>query len=112
MPRARIGTRPGGIRERADQPPTTLSRRRARPMRDARLDRRQALAVLGATFGLPQFASAQQGWPARSVRYVLGFAAGGPTDTLSRVFCQKMIALTDHKFLFANRFDAGCNVVN
>jgi tripartite-type tricarboxylate transporter receptor subunit TctC len=81
-------------------------------MRDVRFDRRQALAILGATFGFPHFASAQQGWPARSVRYVLGFAAGGPTDTLSRVFCQKMSALTGQQFVVENRVGAGGVIAN
>ena len=67
-------------------------------MPGARFDRRHVIAMLGAMFGFPHLAPAQQGWPARSVRYVLGFAAGGPTDTLSRVFCQKMSSLTGQQF--------------
>ena len=62
--------------------------------------------MLGATIGFLQFAFAQQAWPARSVRYVLGFSAGGPTDTLSRVFCQKMSSLTE------NRVGAGGVIAN
>ena len=76
------------------------------------IDRRQALAILGAGFGFPQLAFAQQAWPVRSVRYVLGFAAGGPTDTLSRVFCQKMSSLTGQQFVVENRAGAGGVIAN
>ena len=41
------------------------------------------------------------------MRYVLGFTAGGPTDTLSRVFCQKMSSLTGQQFVVENRVGAG-----
>ena len=81
-------------------------------MPGARIDRRQALAIFSATFGLPQFAFAQQAWPTRSVRYMLGFAAGGPTDTLSRVFCQKMSSLTGQQFVVENRVGAGGVLAN
>jgi tripartite-type tricarboxylate transporter receptor subunit TctC len=76
------------------------------------IDRRQAIAILGASFGLPQLAFAQQAWPVRSVRYVLGFAAGGPTDTLSRVFCQKMSSFTGQQFVVENRAGAGGVIAN
>jgi tripartite-type tricarboxylate transporter receptor subunit TctC len=75
-------------------------------------DRRQALAMLGATVSFPHLASAQQAWPTRSVRYVLGFAAGGATDSLSRVFCQKMSALTGQQFVVENRVGAGGVIAN
>ena len=81
-------------------------------MPGARFDRRHVIAMLGAMFGFPHLAPAQQGWPARSVRYVLGFAAGGPTDTLSRVFCQKMSALTGQQFVVENRVGAGGVIAN
>ena len=76
------------------------------------IDRRQAIALLGTAVGFPQFALAQQSWPTRSVRYVLGLAAGGPTDTLSRVFCQKMSSLTGQQFVVENRVGAGGVIAN
>lgn len=78
----------------------------------AGIDRRRALAWLGAAPLFPHLASAQQAWPARSVRYVLGFAAGGATDSLSRVFCQKMSALTGQQFVVENRVGAGGVIAN
>jgi tripartite-type tricarboxylate transporter receptor subunit TctC len=76
------------------------------------IDRRRALALLGAAPLFPYVVSAQQTWPARSVRYVLGFAAGGATDSLSRVFCQKMSALTGQQFVVENRVGAGGVIAN
>src|ERR1700754_3165432 len=78
----------------------------------AKIDRPRALALLGAAPLFPKFASAEQAWPARSVRYVLGFAAGGATDSLSRVFCQKMSALTGQQFVVENRVGAGGVIAN
>ncbi len=76
------------------------------------IDRRRALALLGAAPLFPRFASADPAWPSRSVRYVLGFAAGGATDSLSRVFCQKMSALTGQQFVVENRVGAGGVIAN
>ena len=80
----------------------------------AGIDRRHALAMLGAASLLPRPALAQQqpAWPTRSVRYVLGFAAGGATDSLSRVFCQKMSTVTGQQFVVENRVGAGGVIAN
>ena len=70
--------------------------------------RRRALALIGGTaLAAPGFARAQAAWPTRSVRYMLGFAAGGATATLSRLFCQKMSDLTGQQFVVENRGGAG-----
>ena len=70
--------------------------------------RRRALALIGgAALAAPGIARAQAAWPTRSVRYMLGFAAGGATDTLSRLFCQKMSELTAQQFVVENRGGAG-----
>ena len=51
------------------------------------VNRRTLLTILGgsiaAPFVAPRVTSAQEGWPARPVRYVNGFPAGGATDSLS-----------------------------
>jgi tripartite-type tricarboxylate transporter receptor subunit TctC len=50
------------------------------------------LAAIGALIAAPAVlrqARAGEGWPLRSVRYVNCFPAGGATDTLSRVICQR-----------------------
>src|SRR3954467_10432210 len=55
----------------------------------------------------PRIARAQEAWPARAVRYVNGFPAGGATDTLSRILCQKMSELSGQSFVVENRGGAG-----
>lgn len=74
------------------------------------LDRRSLLTVLGGSMAAPLFprlASAQEAWPSRTVRYVNGFPAGGATDTLSRILCQKMSDLSGQSFVVENRAGAG-----
>ena len=55
----------------------------------------------------PRIAFAQEAWPSRSVRYVNGFPAGGATDTLSRILCQKMSELSGQSFIVENKGGAG-----
>src|SRR5260370_17238063 len=55
----------------------------------------------------PRMALAQEAWPVRSVRYVNGFPAGGATDTLSRILCQKMSELSGQSFVVENKAGAG-----
>ena len=52
-------------------------------------------------------AFAQEAWPARQVRYVNGFPAGGATDMLSRILCQQMSELSGQSFVVENRGGAG-----
>ena len=55
----------------------------------------------------PRIAFSEEAWPARSVRYVNGFPAGGATDTLSRILCQKLSELSGQSFVVENRAGAG-----
>jgi tripartite-type tricarboxylate transporter receptor subunit TctC len=75
------------------------------------VNRRTLLTVLGgsiaAPFVLPRATFAQEGWPARPVRYVNGFPAGGATDSLSRILCQRMSELSGQSFVVENRGGAG-----
>ena len=77
----------------------------------ASVNRRTLLTVLGgsiaAPFVLPRATFAQEGWPARPVRYVNGFPAGGATDSLSRILCQRMSELSGQSFVVENRGGAG-----
>ena len=75
------------------------------------IGRRRALALLGsfvaAPFLAPRVGRAAEAWPIRSVKYVNGFPAGGATDTLSRVLCQKMSELSGQSFVVENKAGAG-----
>ena len=59
--------------------------------------------VLGAA---PSFA---QGYPNRSVRVVVGFAAGGPTDVIARIVSQKLSDTLGQQFYVENVGGAGGN---
>jgi tripartite-type tricarboxylate transporter receptor subunit TctC len=75
------------------------------------VNRRTLLTLLGGSIATPLLASrialTQEAWPARAVRYVNGFSAGGATDTLSRILCQKMSELSGASFVVENRAGAG-----
>jgi tripartite-type tricarboxylate transporter receptor subunit TctC len=73
----------------------------------APVNRRTLLRVIGGSIATPLVAPrnalAQEAWPTRMVRYVNGFPAGGATDTLSRILCQKMSELSGASFVVENR---------
>ena len=75
------------------------------------VNRRTLLTMFGGSIATPVLASriafSQEAWPARTVRYVNGFPAGGATDTLSRILCQKMSELAGQSFVVENRGGAG-----
>ncbi len=49
-------------------------------------------------------------WPNQSIRYINGFPPGGPTDTLSRLYCAKMSEVAGQQFVVENRSGSGGNV--
>src|SRR6266581_2085934 len=75
------------------------------------VNRRTLLTVLGGSIATPLLAPnvalSQEAWPTRTVRYVNGCPAGGATDTLSRILCQKMSELSGQSFVVENRAGAG-----
>jgi tripartite-type tricarboxylate transporter receptor subunit TctC len=75
------------------------------------VNRRSLLTLLGGSIAapllVPRMAVSQEAWPIRPVRYVNGFPAGGATDTLSRILCQKMSELAGQSFVVENRAGAG-----
>jgi len=68
---------------------------------------RNALVVLTALCAFAP-AAAQQ-FPARPVRIVVGFAAGGPTDVIARIIAQDMSASLGQSFVVDNR--PGANAI-
>jgi tripartite-type tricarboxylate transporter receptor subunit TctC len=75
------------------------------------VNRRNLLGLFGgaiaAPYLAPRIALAHEAWPTRQVRYVNGFPAGGATDTLSRILCQKMSELSGQTFVVENKGGAG-----
>jgi len=78
------------------------------------LPRRRALLLAGGAVAAPMIASgvarADTDWPKRPVKYINSFPAGGPTDVLSRIACQKLTELTGQQFIVDNRGGSGGNV--
>jgi tripartite-type tricarboxylate transporter receptor subunit TctC len=49
-------------------------------------------------------------WPTRAVRIIVPFAAGGATDVLTRLLCQRLSAQLNVPFIVENRGGAGGNI--
>ena len=76
------------------------------------LRRRQFLHLAGAAaagLAVPQIARAQS-YPTRSVRVIVPFAPGGPTDVFSRLMAQKLSEQTGKQFYVENVGGAGGNI--
>lgn len=78
------------------------------------VSRRRALILSGSTLAAPMLASgiarAADDWPNKPVKYINLFPAGGPTDVLSRIVCQKLSELSGQQFIVENRGGSGGNV--
>ena len=83
-------------------------------IRTAKRGRRRALGKIAATLAAPWIISsesrAQGAWPAKPVRYINPYPAGGPTDTLSRLFCQSLTEITGQQFVVENRGGDGGDI--
>lgn len=61
-----------------------------------------AAPILGAPFIIGSEARAQAAWPVKPVKYVNPYPAGGATDILSRLFCQKMSEVSGQQWVVEN----------
>jgi tripartite-type tricarboxylate transporter receptor subunit TctC len=62
-------------------------------------------ALLGTLVALS--ATAQDNWPNRPIRFVVPFAAGGPSDIVARIIAPKMSAALGQPVVVDNRVGAG-----
>ena len=76
------------------------------------LPRRRFLSLAAGAVASPavsRFAWAQT-YPARPVRVIVGFAAGGPTDITARLIAQWLTERLGQQFIIDNRPGAGSNI--
>ncbi len=59
--------------------------------------------ALALTAALAATVAQAQGWPARPVKIVNGFSAGGPTDILARILAEKLQLAFGQPFVVENR---------
>jgi tripartite-type tricarboxylate transporter receptor subunit TctC len=77
-----------------------------------KLPRRQFLHLVASAAALPavsRFAWAQA-YPARPVRLIVGFPAGGPADIVARLFAQWLSERIGQQLVVENRVGAGGNI--
>jgi len=65
--------------------------------------------LLAVVCALSANAVVAQSWPAKPVRIVVGFAAGGPTDVIARILAQDMTAALGQSVIVENR--TGANAI-
>lgn len=70
-------------------------------------DRRTALQMLAAASLAPTPTWAQDNWPSRPVKILVGLAPGGATDIQARLYGQKLNAELGQPFVVENRPGAG-----
>jgi tripartite-type tricarboxylate transporter receptor subunit TctC len=63
-------------------------------------------ATLGASSALAQ------SWPARTVHIIVPYAAGGPTDTITRLLADKLTKTWGQQIVVENRGGAGTNIAS
>jgi tripartite-type tricarboxylate transporter receptor subunit TctC len=65
--------------------------------------RRRPLLALPSALLLPRLARAQESYPARAIRLVVPFSAGGGSDLMARAAAAKMSELLGQQFVIDNR---------
>jgi tripartite-type tricarboxylate transporter receptor subunit TctC len=77
-----------------------------------KLPRRKFLALTATAIGLPPFVrtASAQSYPARPVRMLVGFAAGGAPDIAARLVAQWLSDRLGQQFVIENRPGAGGNI--
>jgi hypothetical protein len=66
--------------------------------------------IVAATLLASLVSAAAQSYPSRPIRLIVGFAAGGPTDVLSRIIGGKMSEILGQQIVIENRTGASGNI--
>lgn len=74
------------------------------------LRRRLLASSLAAPMIARAFDASAQAWPAKTVRFIVPFAAGGGTDTVSRLICDQLGRVFGQQFVVDNKGGAGGNI--
>lgn len=74
------------------------------------MNRRSWLGALAALAVALPGAAAAQAWPAKPVKLVVPFAAGGSTDTVARILSEKLTARLGQPVIVENRAGAGGSI--
>jgi tripartite-type tricarboxylate transporter receptor subunit TctC len=77
-----------------------------------KLPRRQFLQFAASAAALPavQVVRAQESYPTRPVRLLVGYAAGGPADTIARLTAQWLSERLGQQVIIENRVGAASNI--
>ena len=70
-------------------------------------------AALASSLAAPAIAPglrAQANWPNKTVRFIVPFAPGGGTDTVSRLICDQLGRTFGQQFVVDNKGGAGGNI--
>src|SRR5215475_221950 len=70
----------------------------------------QFAASAAALSAVSRIASAQESYPTRPVRLLVGYAAGGPADTIARLTAQWLSERLGHQVVVENRVGAASNI--
>lgn len=69
-----------------------------------------ASSLAAPMIGRSLSAGAQAAWPSKTVRFIVPFAAGGGTDTVSRLICDQLARALGQQFVVDNKGGAGGNI--
>src|SRR4051794_19734494 len=72
--------------------------------------RRSLALAFAAVMSLAVTAQAQTTWPAKPIKILVGYAAGGSTDVTARIIAQALSERLGQPVLVENRAGAGGNI--
>jgi tripartite-type tricarboxylate transporter receptor subunit TctC len=74
------------------------------------MKRRQLIVAGAAALAAPSIAHAQGKFPERTIRFVIPFAPGGPTDIIGRMVADKLTAILGQQVIVDNKAGAAGSI--